>query len=288
MATSNQGQLIAAVSGTAQGIGWHIAQELAKKGYRLLLLNRTLPDNTLLRTWKKALGKDNFELIRLDLCSLESTRQAAREIQSKVSRLDLLINNAGGLYPGKDKHAKAKQIDQNLMVNYLAPFLLTQLLLKELSASPKGHILTLVSDLQFNADWREDGFDFTDRYKPLQAYSNAQLASVTFICKLSHLLSDSSVVVNCLYPGRVATNIRRQKMGWRSFLWPLLSRFMLTPAKAAEKVLDLVTDPALGSYNGRYMNENRQWCAPASLALSVDFQNRLWTKSKQAVGLAAG
>ncbi len=293
MARSPKKQPVAVISGTTRGIGLDIAKALAKEGYRLLLLNRTIRRQAV--EWNRLLGTDAFEVIPVDFRSFESIRQAASEVQAQAPSLDLLINNAGGIYPNNTGKTPSNSLNTNLVVNHLSPFLLTLLLLDNLLATSQGRIITLVSAVHFGAGWATGDFDFAAPLKPLEAYANAHLASVASICKLGSLLTGQSVTVNGFCPGRVATDLRRTWLvrrpfrwfgQWSPLYWKIASRSMATPKVAAETVALMATDRSFDKCNGRYMNQRREWCAPSGAALSVVLQDQIWLESKRLTGLS--
>src|SRR5512143_466396 len=116
------------VTGATSGIGWETAKALAAQGAMVALVGRDAE-----RTQKGVDGirsqvsGAHVESYLADLSSQEEVRRLAREFQSRHDRLDVLVNNAGAMFPRRMESVDG--VEMTLALNHLAPFLLTNLLL---------------------------------------------------------------------------------------------------------------------------------------------------------------
>lgn len=277
---------VAVITGTTSGIGMYTARKLAADNTKLILVNRNAAATRAQITELKAQsGNHDIYGVVVDLGSFASIRQAVEEINALTPVLHLLINNAGALCSKKESTSSG--IDKNLIVNYLGPFLFTWLLLDRLAAASASRIVMLVSGAHFKAPWNTRTPDFIRHIRPLDAYLNAKLASVAFTLKLASLLQGTNISVNCLHPGRVATDLFFHKYWWFYPIKPIANLFLLQPEQAAESSLFLAEGSGATDCSGRYFNEHGRSCAPAARTLSLEFQDELWLESKRLLNLLA-
>jgi NAD(P)-dependent dehydrogenase (short-subunit alcohol dehydrogenase family) len=168
------------ITGASSGIGKATAIGLAKLGAKIAIVcrNREKCEQTLNEIVKKT---GNTEIISFiaDLSSIKSIKKLADEINSKLNRLDVLINNAGTYFPKCTLTEDG--IESTFAVNYLAAFLLTNLLLDKLLASKPSRIINVASD----AHTIVKGIDFESvfckgKYNGIKAYAQSKLALIIF------------------------------------------------------------------------------------------------------------
>ena len=124
------------ITGANSGIGKATAIQLAKAGATVVMACRDRGRSEAARIEIQALSKNPaVHLLIVDLASQASVRQFAREFESRFRRLDVLINNAGTVIPKREM--TPDKIVAMFAVNYLSPFLLTNLLLPRLVASAR-------------------------------------------------------------------------------------------------------------------------------------------------------
>jgi NAD(P)-dependent dehydrogenase (short-subunit alcohol dehydrogenase family) len=189
----------ALVTGATDGVGRVVAKQLGKDGRRVLLHGRNRErGEALVREIEQAGGKASF--LAADLSSLAEVRGLAEAVKKTTDRLELLINNAGigtmGAAPGrltsKDGH------ELRFAVNYLAGFLLTNLLMPMLKASKPSRIVNVASAGQQAIDF--DDVMLTKHYSGSTAYRQSKLAQIMFTVDLADELKGTGVIANALHP----------------------------------------------------------------------------------------
>ncbi|XP_068675242.1 retinol dehydrogenase 13-like [Montipora foliosa] len=209
------------VTGANTGIGRETALDLAGRGARVILACRNVPkaqevaDEILKKT-----GNSKVLVKELDLASLKSVRNFARDINETEERLDILINNAGIM---RCPYWKTEDgFEMQLGVNHLGHFLLTNLLLDLLQRSQPSRIINVSSLAHTRGKIRFDDLQSEKEYNPGQAYAQSKLANVLFTRELSKKLEDTDVIVASLHPGAVKTELGRHLSIAKSFLASML------------------------------------------------------------------
>jgi NAD(P)-dependent dehydrogenase (short-subunit alcohol dehydrogenase family) len=135
--------LVAVVTGAAQGIGRAIAQELRARGARLVLIDRNEEG---VANAAKAMGGTNNEAayVVADLANPDSISELADKVRSFAGRVDVLVNNAGIEIDVPLEEITSDLFDRIIAVNLRAPLLLTQALLP-LFPSTGGAIVNISS-----------------------------------------------------------------------------------------------------------------------------------------------
>ncbi|CAB9500813.1 15-hydroxyprostaglandin dehydrogenase [NAD(+)] [Seminavis robusta] len=186
---------VALVTGANRGIGKEVCKQLADKGYQVLLGSRSLEKG---QQAVQELGHSAITPIQIDVTDQASVDQAAKKIQSKYQKLDVLVNNAGINY---DDHERAISVDlqdvQNTMeTNLYGPWRCTTAMLPLLHKSNNPRIVN-VSSGAGSLSGMSGG-------TPAYGVSKAALNALTL--KLARELS-STMRVNAVCPGWIATDM---------------------------------------------------------------------------------
>src|ERR1700756_913085 len=238
----------ALVTGASSGIGRHTALGLARAGMRVVMAGRDRDRTEAARRFViERSGSDWVTIALADFSSLDQVRRLANETLTAYDRLDLLVNNAGLMSP--KYRFSFDGFELTFAVNHLAPFLLTNLLLDRLKASPPARIVTVASEAH-----RGHRLNLTQLAQPhdwgtMRAYGRSKLCNILFTRELAARLEGSSVIAACLPPGIVATAIG-QRGGLTELVWRLMKPFMTNPEKGAETSLFLSTVPDPAPFHG--------------------------------------
>jgi len=208
------------ITGANAGIGKETAVDLAKRNARVILACRSVEkgEKAAVEVRERS-GSDNIVFQQLDLASLTSVRQFAARILEEEPRLDILINNAGGVGP---PHMKTEDgFEMQFGVNHLGHFLLTNLLLDHLKQAPSARIVIVSSTAYKYARFDFDDLNLEKSYDHFRTYANSKLANILFTHSLSKRLKGTNVTANVLHPGYVRTDITRHvfqtsvfQVGW--------------------------------------------------------------------------
>jgi NAD(P)-dependent dehydrogenase (short-subunit alcohol dehydrogenase family) len=220
-----------------------------------------------------------------DLSSLQQVHELARQFRERHPRLDVLINNAGGIWMKRELSADG--IEMTVAVNHLAYFLLTHLLMDPLKTSAPARIVNVASAAHRGATIDFDDLMAERSYGGWRQYCKSKLMNLLFTYELARKLAGSNVAVNALHPGWVATGFARDN-GWKGRLIQLAARcFALSPEKGARTILYLASAPEVAGVHGRYFV--REQAQPSSAA-SYDeaAAARLWKVSMEHTKVATG
>lgn len=196
------------ITGATDGIGKQITYELADAGYHLILHGRNEEkcQRTVVEIKEKFPGSA-IEHISADFTSLSNARKMAETIQKRYHRLDILINNAG-IY-NTNKEISPDGYEVNLVVNYLAVYVLTKNLQNLLLKSAPARVVN-VSSIAHKLG-RIDLEELTNHYGQFfdsyTAYADSKLMLMYFTYCLADELSGTGVTVNALHPGVVTTKM---------------------------------------------------------------------------------
>jgi len=269
------------ITGGSDGIGFATAAALAQQQAHIFLLCRN-PERTekAVQKLRKRSGNPHIDFFLADLSSQKSIRQTAVAIRNRIEPLDVLINNAGGIFP---RFALSEDgLELTIATNHLAPFLLTHLLLDRLLASSEARIITVTSAAHFYGTVDFARFRNPQGYQFYKAYAQSKLANVLFTYELADRLKGSSVTVNCVHPGVVRTGIGNKNMPFVVSVGWTLSALLLgvSPAKGAETLVYLASsDDVRGVSGGYFVRCRRQQSSP--LSHDKDLARKLWQISEE-------
>ncbi|HEY0756313.1 MAG TPA: SDR family oxidoreductase [Ktedonobacteraceae bacterium] len=276
---------ICLVTGSSSGIGEVTARELARQGATVVMVCRNRTKGARVQQEiQAATGNANVDLLIADLASLSDVQRLAGEFKQKYTRLHVLIQNAGGV--SREYKLTPEGYEMTFVVNYLAPFLLTQLLLDVLKASAPARIIN-VSSLAHTSGQ----IDFADlqgekKYSTLKAYSQAKLALILFTYELARQLQGSGVTVNVLHPGVIASNFAQGLNGFMRVGWRLISPFLSSVEKGAQTTLYLATSPAVEGVSGKYFSNSKETPSSSS-SYNEPLGQQLWQVSEALIRVPA-
>ncbi len=279
------------ITGANQGIGKASAVALGKMGARLVLVCRNADKGRATIAELEGEGVRGAELITCDLGSQADVRRAAAEFKAGHERLDVLLNNAGLLVTSK--RTTVDGIEETFAVNHLGPFLLTNLLLDVVKATPAARVVNVSSEAHRSGKmvWEDLAFE-TRSYRAFTAYCQSKLCNILFTRELARRLQGTGVTANCLHPGVVASGFGQTYGGFMSVLIRIAHPFMITPEEGARTQVWLASSPDVEGVTGKYFAKCKER-APTSAALDDAAAAKLWglseelTRAKAAPSVAA-
>ncbi|MCL4104347.1 UNVERIFIED_CONTAM: hypothetical protein GTU68_047309 [Idotea baltica] len=271
------------VTGANTGIGFETARSLAAAGGHVIMAGRNRATNEAAIKKIMALHSDaNVEFAPLDLASLESVREFCDTLAAEA--VDILICNAGVTTP--DYRETADGFEQTVGICHRGHFLLTQLLLPKLLATPDARVIVVSSESHRYPkviDFNKLPFPKAD-YKGLSAYGQAKLCNTLFANELQRRYADKGLMACSLHPGTfVTTDIGRNSLLGRVAM-TLASPFTKSPAQGAATSVFCATHEPAEDIGGLYLSD----CQPKRNSKEADNETaakKLWELSEQWVGV---
>ena len=270
------------VTGCSSGIGKVTARELAKMGATVVMVCRNRVRGEEIQAEITQISRNTqVDLIVADLSDLSQVRRAASEFLQKYAQLHVLIHNAGAIHG--ERKVTPDGLEETFASNYLAPFLLTNLLLEVLKASAPARIINVSS-----SGHTSGRIDFTDlqgarRYSFMNAYTQSKLAQLYFTYELAERLKGTGVTVNALHPGLVTSNFNSGTKGMAHVIGEVVYFFSgISVEKGAQTTLYLATSAEVEKVSGKYFSD----CKPISsskLSYDVTIRRRLWNVSEELI-----
>jgi NAD(P)-dependent dehydrogenase (short-subunit alcohol dehydrogenase family) len=275
---------IVLITGATSGVGKETARNLLIKEAELILLARNMEKAESVRKDLMATtGSSKIHLIECDLADLRQVNDAVNEVLKNFDRLDVLINNAGAIYP--DRALSHDGFEMTFAVNHLAHFLLTTGLLGLIKNTPGSRIINVSSEAH-----RSGKLDFDDlmwekrKFSSFKVYSDAKLCNLYFTYELASRLETFGIPVNALHPGVVRSSFGSLFKGMIGFLFSLARPFMIGPVKGAETSVYLATDDKVSSVTSKYFKKKKP-VASSPISYDKDIARKLWEISERLVSV---
>jgi retinol dehydrogenase 14 len=195
--------------------------------------------------------------------------------------LHVLVNNAG-VAPVR-RSVTVDGIETAFAVNYLAPFLLTNLLTDVLKAGAPARVVNVAGDFHRKATIRFDDLMSEKGYSGVGANDQAKLALILFTYELARRLEGAGVTANCLHPGPTATDAPLNDPdlpGFSRTMYRLVRVFFQSPKRGAETSVYLATSPEVEGVTGKYFIKKRA-VASSPESYDVAIAQHLWEVSSQ-------
>lgn len=269
------------ITGPTNGIGRETALVLARKKHRLFLLCRNRAAGEALVDEIKAIdGAHEPRLLIADLGCFDQVKAAAQAFLDTGEPLDVLINNAGVF---NLERSVVNGVEEMFAVNHLGHFLLTQYLLPRLRESSAGRIVVVASDAHaFCKKIAFDDLSLTNNFSSLKSYGHSKLANILFTRELVKRMAGSGVVVNCLHPGAIASNLGKNNQRWYGALISMLTRPFFKSTEQGAKTTIYLASQVIESSGKYYVN-----CKPHKLKRWAEDDiaaERLWQVSEHLLG----
>jgi retinol dehydrogenase 12 len=271
------------VTGATGGIGRITAREVARRGAAVVIIGRNRARGDAAVAEARAVGGASATFLAADLSSQNDIRRLAGEILERHPRIDVLVNNAGGMF--RRRSLSPDGIEMTFALNHLSYYLLTHLLLPALTKAPAARIVNVASNAHRGVTIDFDHLQGERQYRSLKAYKRSKLANICFTFELARRLEGGPVRANALHPGFVATDIGARSDWMATIAWRLVSRLAIDVEKGAETSVHLAASKDVEGVNGRYFSKCRP-AAPSAPACDRDVQRRLWDVSAAMTGVS--
>ena len=235
------------VTGATDGLGKGVALDLARRGATVLVHGRDAARIAqTVGEIARASPRGAVRSYRADFASLAEVRAMAADLVANERRIDGLVNNAGigtTVPGGPARQESADGHELRFAVNYLAPYLLTRLLLPTLRASAPARVVNVSSAGQQSIDF--DDVMLRRGYGGVRAYCQSKLAQILFTIDLADELRVAGVSVNALHPATFMPT-------------KIVSSPTSTLAEGVDATVRLVVDPSLDGVSGQYFDGSRE------------------------------
>ena len=244
------------ITGATDGIGLAAAKSIAKKGYHISLVGRN-PDKG-----KKALeaiieysGNENLDFFECDLSLVANVKDLADRIKNKHSKIDVLLNNAGGA--NKTKQITSEGLEKTFATNQMNYFVLSTELLNILSESNDGRIVNVASNAHIGAEVDYENINSEKNFSAWTSYCVSKLMNIMFTYQLSAM--QDRVSVNVLHPGFVDTNIAGNEGNLIKYIVKFGAKmFARTVDNGADSSIYLSTSDEVKGVSGKYFFKCRE------------------------------
>ena len=274
---------VVVITGATSGIGQIAAERLAALGARIVLVARDpgRAERTLARL--RAAGPNVAHRAQFaDLSLLAEVNRVGREIAAAEPRIDVLVNNAGNVFPARE--VTADGLERTFATNHMAYFVLTRLLRERLIAGAPARIVNTASAAHIGRALDFDDLQLEKQYSIMTAYGRSKLANILFTRELARRLAGTGVTANCLHPGFVATGLGQRDRGAFALTVRFAMLFAGRPEHGANTIVHLASSPDVTTTSGRYFIDSRP-AQPSAAAQDDSAAKRLWEESERIAGL---
>ncbi|XP_054152534.1 retinol dehydrogenase 13-like [Oppia nitens] len=283
---------VVVITGANQGIGKETALQLSLRGAKIIIGCRDLTKaENAIKDINETNPKADIKALKLDLVSLKSVREFARQVTENCNSIDILINNAGVNIP--ERRETDDGLEYQFGVNHLAHFLLTLLLLPLLRKASTGRVVNVASSVHRMGKIDFDDIQTVSRpYNMMAVYGSSKLAQILFTRELARRLgSDSNVNVYALHPGGVRTELAQNVLSDNTnkitgAVTNVMSKvFLLDIQSGAQTSLYCAIDEAVDNETGLYYENCRRIDKMWPKAIDDESAKRLWDLSVDLVKL---
>jgi NAD(P)-dependent dehydrogenase (short-subunit alcohol dehydrogenase family) len=241
------------VTGATDGIGKALARRLLQAGAGVILHGRNA--EKMAATVAELDQYGEVYPLQADFSSLDQVRNLADIIAAQFGQLDVLVNNAGLL---TDKRQLSQDgFELTFAVNYLAPWVLTNLLLGSLANSRHARIVNVASTALGGGHIDLDNLQNATEFSGWQAYANSKLANLLFSNLLAEKLSGTGTISNALCPGLIDTNFFHTNTIFAGGAYERMRPGMRSPAEGADIPFYVATAPEIEGLTGRFFLRGR-------------------------------
>ncbi len=273
------------VTGGTSGIGEVAALRLAGQGARIVLIarDRERGGATLVRL-KVANASADHKAHYGDLSSIADMKRVAKEVADSEPRIDVLVNNAGAVF--LSRKVSVDGLEMTFATNHMAYFVVTNILLDRLKATPGARIVSTASDAHKSGKLDFDDLQSEKSFSSFRVYGTSKLCNILFTRELARRLDGTGVTANCLHPGFVGTRFGQNNANnfFMKGLARVIMSFGLSPEDGAKTIIHLASSPDDATISGEYFYKCK--VAEASLAAQDDdAAKRLWDVSAKIAGV---
>lgn len=263
------------VTGPTSGLGRTTAEVLAELGARVVLVGRDAGRLDRLRAdLVTTHGEDRFPVVVADMGSLASVRDATAAILRSEERLDVVIDNAGAIFP--ERALGPDGIERTFALLVVGPFALLAGLQPLLRRTPGSRVVAVTSGGMYTQalDLEDLGFERASFSGP-RAYARAKRAQAALVREWARRSRSSGIAYSVMHPGWADTpGLAATLPGFYGLMGPLLR----SPEEGADTIVWLATrpDPMAGSGRLFLDRRSRPFDRVPGTRLTAGDRRRLW------------
>lgn len=271
------------ITGATSGIGLIAAEELARKGARLVLVARDKQrsEQALARLREAAPGI-NHSVHYADLSRLQEMKRVAAEIAAAEPKIDVLINNAGALF--NSRQVTEDGLELTFALNHMSYFVIANGLRERLAASTPARVINTASDAHKGNKLNFADLQSATGFRGFPVYGRSKLCNILFTRELARRWAGTGITVNSLHPGFVSTRFGDESGGLFSYAIRAAKLFAISPEKGAETIIYLASSRDVSGASGQYFYKCRP-ATPTKEAQDDEAARRLWQETEKLAGI---
>jgi retinol dehydrogenase-14 len=277
----------AVVTGASTGVGFVAARQLAAEGAQVVMVSRHPERGAAAHAQvAEAASGPAPELLLADLSSQAEIRLLAAQIQDRHDRIDVLLNNAAGIFAKREPTVDG--IERTFATNHLAPFLLTNLLLDLVVAAPNARVVTVVTEV-YAGRLDFDNLQSERSHQFFRAYQRTKLCALLFAFELARQLEGTGATSNAVSPGPSKTRFGDDMSGAAALFPKVMKRLPIfaSPEKGARTLLYATAASELDGVSGRFFFKSRER-ETKPITHDTEVAARLWHISEELCRLSTG
>ncbi|MBB6328007.1 NAD(P)-dependent dehydrogenase (short-subunit alcohol dehydrogenase family) [Algoriphagus iocasae] len=256
------------ITGGTSGIGFETVKSLYPSFSKIILPVRNLEKaQNLISQFKEP---EKFHCIKMDLSSIKSVDEAGKLISETYPKIDLLINNAGGMFPGNK--ITEEGLDWTFAVNHLGHFHLTNLLLPNIT---KGKIIFLSSEVHRIGKLNPKDIGLINSKNSWSKYGSSKFYNILNSNYLDSFQNSNEIGFYSLHPGAVRTSFGSESDILSKTIISLSKLFFISAKKGAETTVFLAKTPSDKLQSGAYY-KNKKPIRPIKDSEDLQLQKQLY------------
>lgn len=242
------------VTGPTSGLGRAATDAIAALGARVVLVGRSQERLAAVRdALVQQHGEDRYPIVVADMGSLASVRDAVTRVLETEERLDVLVDNAGAIFP--ERTIGVDGIEATLATLVVGPFVLESGLMPLLRQTPGSRVIAVTSGGMYTQQLDVHDLQYAaGTYNGSLAYARSKRAQVSLMREWSRRSAGWGVTFAAMHPGWADTpGLAESLPAFQQLMRPLLR----TPAQGVETIVWLAALPDASPWSGRLLLDRR-------------------------------
>ncbi len=247
------------ITGATSGIGYATAKGLVEKGHHVIITGRDHSKAEKAKFELEKIAKDlKLDYILSDMSDADSVFNLARQVSSKIDKLDVLINNAGLL--SDEKKITNDGFEGHMAINHIMPALLANELKPLLQKSNDPRVIFLTTGGHHFGKIDFDDLQSEKSFYAFNAYGSSKLMHLMWNYAIAEEWKQGGIKVYAADPGGAKTSMTdAMSSNYLPFPFKLFFPLMKltvrgSTAKAAKPSIFLATSEQVKNQTGLYVN----------------------------------